>query len=162
MNETLVMLQFFSCFIVGQFGEIVFAKINFDEVIAMSDTTGCLGIAYLRQNGAKISLGNVVQGCDIATTLVGNPLYRILATNASESDSHRMIVASRFSKLEMKVQELNLNFQCRGAQRLSKPLALNNAIESKSCVAQLDYQHELVEPKLVKPKHFAQTAAPFV
>ena len=32
----------------GQFGEIVFSKINFDEVIAMSDTTGCLGTAYLR------------------------------------------------------------------------------------------------------------------
>ena len=88
------MIQFFSSFIVGQFGEIVFAKINFDEVIAMSDTTSCLGTAYLRQNGAKISLGDVVQGCDIATTLVGSPLYRILAMNASKSDSHRVVVAS--------------------------------------------------------------------
>ena len=42
------MIQFFSSFIVGQFGEIVFVKINFDEVVAMSDTTGYLGIAYLR------------------------------------------------------------------------------------------------------------------
>ena len=42
------MIQFFSSFIVGQFGEIVFAKINFDEVVAMSDTTGSLGTAYLR------------------------------------------------------------------------------------------------------------------
>ena len=50
MNETLVMLQFFSCFIVGQFGEIEFAKISFDEVIAMSYTIGHLGIAYLRWN----------------------------------------------------------------------------------------------------------------
>ena len=88
------MIQFFSSFIVGQFGEIVFAKINFDEVIAMSDITGCLGAAYLRQNGAKISLGDVVQGCDIATTLVSSPLYRILAMNASKSDSDRVVVAS--------------------------------------------------------------------
>ena len=70
----------------------VFAKINFDEVVAMSDITGCLGTAYLRQNGAKISLGDgdgdVVQGCDIATTLVGSPLYHILAMNTSESDSN--------------------------------------------------------------------------
>ena len=68
----------------------VFAKINFDEVVAMSDITSYLGTTYLRQNGAKISLGDgdVVQGCDIATTLVGNPLYRILAMNASGSNSH--------------------------------------------------------------------------
>ena len=42
------MIQFFSSFIVGQFGEIVSAKISFDEVVAMSDTTGSLGTAYLR------------------------------------------------------------------------------------------------------------------
>ena len=99
------MIQFLSSFIVGQFGEIVFAKINFDEVVTMSDTIGYLGTAFLRQNGVKISLGDVVQGCDIATTLVGSPLYRILAMNASESDSHQVVVASRLSKLEMKVQE---------------------------------------------------------
>ena len=50
MNETLVMLQFFSCFIIGQFGEIIFAKISFDEVIAMSNTIGHLEITYLRWN----------------------------------------------------------------------------------------------------------------
>ena len=72
----------------------VFAKINFDEVVAMSDITGCLGTAYLRQNGAKISLGDVVQGCDIATILVGSPLYRILATDASDSNSHQVVVTS--------------------------------------------------------------------
>ena len=37
MNETLTMLQFFSCFIIGQLGEIVFAKISFDETISMSN-----------------------------------------------------------------------------------------------------------------------------
>ena len=37
MNETLTMLQFFSCFIVGQLGEIVLAKISFDEAISMSN-----------------------------------------------------------------------------------------------------------------------------
>ena len=37
MNETLTMLQFFSCFIFGQLGEIVFAKISFDEAISMSN-----------------------------------------------------------------------------------------------------------------------------
>jgi len=42
------MIQFFNSFIAGQFGEIVFAKINFDEAVAMSDTIGCLGTAYLR------------------------------------------------------------------------------------------------------------------
>ena len=42
------MIQFFSSFIVGQFSEIVFAKISFDEVVAMSDITGSLGTAYLR------------------------------------------------------------------------------------------------------------------
>ena len=35
------MIQFFSSFIVGQFGEIVFAKINFNEVVAMSDEQYC-------------------------------------------------------------------------------------------------------------------------
>ena len=50
MNETLVMLQFFSCFIIGQFGEIMFAKISFDEVITMSNTVGHLEITYLRWN----------------------------------------------------------------------------------------------------------------
>ena len=43
MNEILGMLWFFSCFIVGKFGEIVFAKISFNEVIAVSDTAGHLG-----------------------------------------------------------------------------------------------------------------------
>ena len=42
------MIQFFSSFIVNQFGEIVSAKINFDEVVAMNDTTAYLGTAYLR------------------------------------------------------------------------------------------------------------------
>ena len=42
------MIQFLSSFIVGQFGEIVFAKINFDEVVTMSDTIGYLGTAFLR------------------------------------------------------------------------------------------------------------------
>ena len=42
------MIKFFSSFIAGQFSEIMFAKINFDEAIAMSDTIGCLGTAYLR------------------------------------------------------------------------------------------------------------------
>ena len=50
MNETLVILQFFSCFIIGQFGEIMFAKISFDEVITMSNTVGHLEITYLRWN----------------------------------------------------------------------------------------------------------------
>ena len=34
---TLGMLQYLSCLIVGQFGEIVFAKICFDEAVTMSD-----------------------------------------------------------------------------------------------------------------------------
>ena len=43
MNDTLTMLQFFSCFIVGQLGEIMFAKISFDEAIPMSNIAGRLG-----------------------------------------------------------------------------------------------------------------------
>ena len=35
------MIQFFSSFIVGQFGEMVFTKINFDEVVAMSNERYC-------------------------------------------------------------------------------------------------------------------------
>ena len=41
MNETLGMHQFFSCFIVGQFGEIVIAKINFDKAVTMSNEQYC-------------------------------------------------------------------------------------------------------------------------
>ena len=51
------MIQYFSSFIIGQFGEIMIVKINFNEAIAMSDITSCLETAYLRQNGMKISLG---------------------------------------------------------------------------------------------------------
>ena len=60
MNKTLGMLQFFICFIVGQFGEIVFAKISFDGAVVISDTAGHLGTSYLRWNGAKISLGDII------------------------------------------------------------------------------------------------------
>ena len=42
---------------------------------------------------------------DAAAKLVGSPLYRIFAMNASESEGQRVVVASQFSKLEMKVQE---------------------------------------------------------
>ena len=38
---TLGMLQFLSCLIVGQFGEIVFAKISFDESTIISDERYC-------------------------------------------------------------------------------------------------------------------------
>ena len=41
MNETLGMLQFFGCFIVGQLGEIMFAKISLDESVIMSDKRYC-------------------------------------------------------------------------------------------------------------------------
>ena len=41
MNETLGMLQFFSCFVVGQIDEIVIAKINFDETVTMSNEQYC-------------------------------------------------------------------------------------------------------------------------
>ena len=94
MNETLVMLQFFSCFIVGQFGEIEFAKISFDEVITMSDTIGHLGIAYLRWNWAKISLGDVVQGCDIADVCAGSHQYCVLVANANKNAEPQIVVAS--------------------------------------------------------------------
>ena len=57
---TLGMLQYLSCLIVGQFGKIVFARISFDEVVAMSDTAGLFGTTHLRWKGVKVSLGNVV------------------------------------------------------------------------------------------------------
>ena len=38
---TLGMFQFLSYLIDGQFGEIVFAKISFDEVVTMSDESYC-------------------------------------------------------------------------------------------------------------------------
>ena len=60
MNETLTMLQFFSCFIFGQLGEIVFVKISFDEAISMSNIASRLRTAYLRWNRAKISLGDII------------------------------------------------------------------------------------------------------
>ena len=51
---------FLSCLIVGQFGEIVFVKISFDGAIVISDIVGHHGTSYLRWNGAKISLSDVV------------------------------------------------------------------------------------------------------
>ena len=88
------MLQFSSCLIVGQFGEIVFAKISFDGVVVMSDNAGHLGTSYLRWNGAKISPGNVVSGCDITIVCAGSPQYCVLVANANKSVEPQVIVAS--------------------------------------------------------------------
>ena len=38
---TLGMLQYLSCLIAGQFNELVFGKICFDEVVTMSDKRFC-------------------------------------------------------------------------------------------------------------------------
>ena len=45
---TLRMLYFLSYLLASQFGEIMFTKISFDEVVAMSDTAGLLVITHLR------------------------------------------------------------------------------------------------------------------
>ena len=89
MNKTLMMLQFFSCFIVGQLGEI-----SFDEAISMSNIVGRLGTAYLRWNKPKISLGDITYGRDTADICAASPQNCVLVANANKNVESQVVFTS--------------------------------------------------------------------
>ena len=89
MNKTLMMLQFFSCFIVGQLGEI-----SFDEAISMSNIVGRLGTAYLRWNKVKISLGDIIYGRDTTDICAASPQNCVLVANANKNVESQVVFTS--------------------------------------------------------------------